>query len=306
MWISRLIRDGSGRIVDSTLEFAADHKRRTGERTGAIRNLLDEVSEREAAGADRVRRSVADSTESGPEPTAPPMTRVRKELGVPDLTSMPDLRTFLRGSAADNKRLEAILSGLNHRYGPYDVHIAKADYLDDGNGFTYHASIRDPTRGTTPAESIVGILERKISVDDQGRIVVENRMMDLDEDATGQGFATAFNSAMETYYRRSGVDRVTVFATDDGGYVWARAGYDFDTSPGRLESSVSSITDNIRSIYNECSDADRAQLDDMLSRFEGRVIEYPSPSELAALTGDDPKLGKKVMVETAWYGVRVL
>ncbi|SUD48414.1 Uncharacterised protein [Nocardia otitidiscaviarum] len=304
MWISRLIRDSSGRIVHSFVEFAEHSKTFTDDKTGKLRNLLDGADVQDAQGADRIRKSINGGAEGGSEPPSvasfmQPHTSGRN-LYIPDLSSMPPLGEFIRGSPADGKKLLASLSGLNRRYGPYDVHIAQAKYLDDAVGFNYHASIRDPDNG------IVGILERKIYQDDKGRIVVDNRVMDLDEDATGQGFATAFNSAMEGYYRRSGVDRITVFATDDGGYVWARAGYDFDTNPDLLKESVSSITDKIRNIYNNCSPADRVQLDDMLRRFEGRVIEYPSPNELASLTGDDRELGKTLMKNTAWYGVRVL
>jgi hypothetical protein len=295
VWISRLIRDGSGRVVDSLLEFAEDSKNRTNTNTGGLRALLDEVAVRQSYSSDKVKESV------GEPPAGTPATPIRgRTLHTPDLSAMPTLDNFIRGSAADDGKLKATLSALNQRYGPYDVHIAQANYLRDGSGFKLYASVRDPDKG------MIGILERKIYHDEQGRIVVHNTVMDLDDEATGKGFATAFNSAMESYYRRSGVDRVTVFATDDGGYAWARAGYDFDLRPERIESSVSSITTKIRAIYDSCSPADRSQLDDLLRRFEGRTIGYPTPNELASLTGDDRELGRTLMKGTAWYGVRVL
>ncbi|MEU2178905.1 hypothetical protein ABZ552_32255 [Nocardia sp. NPDC019219] len=303
MWISRLVRDASGRIVDSFLEYAEHNKAVTGDRTGKVRDLLEEMGAQDERGAARIRTSTghaASGSQTTSSTSSTPTRTSGRKLEIPDLSSIPPLERFIRGSSADDEKLLATLSALNRRYGPYDVHIAQANYLDDAEGFKYHASIRDPDKG------MVGILERKIYKDEQGRIVVENRVMDLDDDATGKGFATAFNSAMEGYYRRSGVDRLKVFATDDGGYAWARAGYDFDTSPGLIESSVSSITDKIRKIYDQCSPADRVQLDDILRRFGGRVIEYPSPNELASLTGDDHQLGKTLMKGTAWYGVRVL
>ncbi|MGW5388505.1 hypothetical protein [Nocardia sp. NPDC003963] len=296
VWISRLIRDGSGRVVRSVVEFAENNKAITSGNTGRIRNLLDDVSAREAHGAAQVDKSVGNTI-----PGSPAIPASRRKLHIPDLSAMPSLRTFMRGGPADEGRLKAILSGFNQRYGLFDVHVAQAGYLRDRPGFDYHASVR------APGEGMIGMLQRKIYYDEQGKIVVENVMMDLfGKDATGKGFATSFNSAMESYYRRCGVDRIKVFATDDGGYVWARAGYEFDLTPEKLESSVSSITTKIRTIYNDCSDAERIELDDMLSRFERkRVVDYPTPNELASL-GHDGALGERLMKDTAWHGVRVL
>ncbi|WP_157110166.1 hypothetical protein [Nocardia anaemiae] len=303
MWISRLFRDGSGRIVKSVLEYAEKNKELTTDKTGKIRRLLDEVDARDVDGSSRVRKSIGDGVGSTAETPSTSLARPSvsdRKFATPDLSSIPPLGDFIRGAAADDKNLLATLSGFNGRYGPYDVRVSVANYLHDAEGFTYHASVWDPDKG------MIGILERKIYRDEHSRIVVENRMMDLDEDATGKGFGTAFNYAMESYCRRSGADRMTVLATDAGAYSMARAGYDFDPTPELLKSSVSSITNKINSIYPDCTPADRALLDDVLRRFQGRVIEYPSPSELAALTGEDRELGRTLMKGTAWHGLRVL
>jgi hypothetical protein len=35
-------------------------------------------------------------------------------------------------------------------------------------------------------------------------------------------------------------------------------------------------------------------------------VDFPSPSELAALVGDDPGLGKTLMTGSTWHGVKLL
>ncbi|WP_157120663.1 hypothetical protein [Nocardia fusca] len=107
VWISRLIRDGSGRVVRSVLEFAEDSKSRTTKNTGDFRALLDDAAVRESYGSDQVKESVGE-----PSAGAPAAPIRGKKLHTPDLSAMPTLDNFIRGSAADDGKLKATLSVL--------------------------------------------------------------------------------------------------------------------------------------------------------------------------------------------------
>lgn len=80
----------------------------------------------------------------------------------------------------------------------------------------------------------VGVIEREFTRDPEGEIVVRNNAMILEGNAKGNGFAAAFTPRLEDYYRRSGADRIEVYAAlEDGGLVWARQDFRWDPDPAR-------------------------------------------------------------------------
>ncbi|MFD0364058.1 hypothetical protein ACFQZZ_21645 [Nocardia sp. GCM10030253] len=198
----------------------------------------------------------------------------------------------------------------NNYDGRCRLRITEASYVDDvtddlhrrqRTGFTFSGVISDE-RGV-----VVGDLQRKIYTDSQGKIVVKNELMVLGEQARGKRISTTLSSGLEDIYRSNNVDRIEVAAMKDGGYAWARAGFDFDPDPGRLRASVRSIERRIAEVSADASPADQALLAGFSERFGRTPAEYPSPSELASLTGvDDLELGKTLMTGSTWHGVRVL
>lgn len=223
----------------------------------------------------------------------------------PNLASVPGVDELLRVPTLDNRRLRSDLSGLERRYGPFHLRLTDVSYFGPTSaggppvsGFRINAAVLDD------AGRQVGRVERHINVKD-GRIVVFNAHMRLDEGARGQGFSRAFTGAMNDYYRRSGVDRIEIFAVQDGSVAWARAGFDFDRDPDRMKRTISSIREQAAAIRADCSRSDRALLDETLNRFKGKG-GYPTARDLVELAGDDPQLGVKLMSGTSWHGVQRL
>lgn len=231
----------------------------------------------------------------------------RSRTAGPDLSSVPGVDELLRVTTLDNRRLREQLSGLEQQYGPYRLRLTDAAYFGPTgsgagpavSGFRFNGEIIDG------AGKRVGRLERHIYTE-HGRTVAFNAHMRLEQPARGKGFSSAFTAAINDYYRRSGVDRIKIFAVQDGSVAWARAGFDFDRDPEKLARAVSSIKERAAAIYPDCSPADRKQLNEIMRRFKGANSRYPTASELIELTGDDPELGVNLMKGTSWHGVRML
>ncbi|MFE7798713.1 hypothetical protein [Nocardia sp. NPDC057440] len=231
--------------------------------------------------------------------------------GITDLSHMPPLGDLLdkaQTGKVDDLELTRAFKGLERQYGPYRVADVRAwseeGWTDDAKRYLFmEAKIRD----SDGAE--VGKLLRNFERDSEGKLVAINEIMELEEHARGKGFSTVFSASVENYYRRSGVDRIELRAEDDGGYVWAKAGYDWDPDPHKLAKSVDYIQQRIDKVIADGrvpSDADVALLEGIKQRFRGPVIGFPSPQELALLAGDDPKLGDTVMRGSIWFGMKKL
>ncbi|MBF6302935.1 hypothetical protein IU459_36285 [Nocardia amamiensis] len=132
--------------------------------------------------------------------------------------------------------------------------------------------------------------------------------MKADVQAWMKGFGIGVPRAMDRHYRQSGVDRIEVRTAREGGVVGALAGFDFIPDQPFLSASINSIRGRIDSIYSCCSNAAREQLDVILNSSDGPVAGYPSPNELANLTGDSDEtaLGRRLTKDSIWYGMKVL
>lgn len=143
-----------------------------------------------------------------------------------------------------------------------------------------------------------------------------------DRDLRGQGFAGAFNAHLEASYRASGVKRITLTASlDNGGYAWARAGYDWQaewtaaniaTSLKRLVELFEHSPGDYRGRdVREAIAAAKALLKRMDEEPFGSV-GFPTPYELSQLGRwpgagrDDLWLGKQALLGRTWEGVKPL
>ena len=146
--------------------------------------------------------------------------------------------------------------------------------------------------------------------DDEGRLVVENERLELEDFAQRRGFSTALSKELEHYYRRSGVDLMTVQATEIGGYTWAREGFDLDPDPVLLQRSLDNVRRRIQGLIADTGTdpADRQLLRQIYDRLKEDSLGKgcPTPKELADLRGVDTKLGEKVMIGIDWHGIRWL
>ncbi len=296
-------------------------RRTGGQLSGTLGELAAQVTaaRRSYGGADRdgyqrvaSAQHPGDTHRSGTS-SGPPGMRIP----ITDLSHMPPVGGLYdsarRGELGDHD-LTRELRGLQRRYGPYHVVNINAWYerswtLDDGSTspakVTFVGEIRDD------AGSDAGSLLYSVFRDDDGNLVVANELTELQKGFTGQGFSTAFSASTEDYFRRSGVDRLQVTASmTDGGVAWAKAGYDWDLTPANLDESVRNMRLRIDRFLTgdlgPLTQRDAALLRDMRARFEGRVVEFPSPQELVMLAGDNPKLGEKLMRGSYWHGMKKL
>lgn len=169
----------------------------------------------------------------------------------------------------------------------------------------------------------VGSFIRTLRVEDDGKLVAHHSSLSLDSSVQGSGFAARFNAQMFDYYRRSGVDRVTVFANDDiGGYTWAAQGFDFAT-PAAANTFRLEMRSRLRNEFTGPNLMNRALdlnttpdvLDDDITAFEdllrradnGEHITAQQFSQVGRKPGQGGRdamwLGKKLMLGTGWNGV---
>lgn len=298
--IADLLQKAKGGItrVDEAIRTNVRFRR---EVNNGLRNVATRAEAGDLEGGLQIRAAgnEADAPSGIPERMGAPVETGRE---IPDLSSMPPVGELLQVTTPNNARLLGQLSGLNQKYGPYRIKIGDANYLTHSaeDGFAFMGSVYDDDG------NVVGIFGRKIYKDRKGNIVVYNNSLLLMGKAQRKGFATAFNTAMENYYRRSGVHRIELHAAQDGSYAFARQGFEFNRDRHLLRDSVKSIKTRINEIHEQCSPADQQLLSSVLERFDGRVKGYPSPRELATLTGENSKLGETLMKGAMWHGVKFL
>ncbi|MEV6798531.1 hypothetical protein AB0M91_09305 [Micromonospora rifamycinica] len=257
----------------------------------------------------------------------PPLPRRRDRPGVGQpTTSRPSARHLLdTGRAGEFDRLQqewaSVLdgsyAGLTVRTtgssafdwtpqpdGPeYPVVMANADILD-ANG------------------DHVGSLTRGISEDDTEAYALHAMLSIDDPELQGAGFARAFNSHLEDWYRQAGIRRIELEANIDvGGYAWARSGYDFKTPAaalkimGRLEEFLGRAERGALDIPEDRIDAQIEAAEALLERIRTAAfgsVDYPSAYEVSQLGRwpgagrDDVWIGKATLLGSSWEGVKPL
>ncbi|MGH3858236.1 phage minor capsid protein [Actinokineospora sp.] len=171
-----------------------------------------------------------------------------------------------------------------------------------------------------------------------GDLSVEHSYLYLYPQHQGQGFAKAFNGFLYDWYRASGVKYVKVHANIDvGGYTWATQGFDFEDAGSaegileRLQDEVESVQEAIRSTRGRTKaarpgDQELAAVEASLDRSQAQVDaarhilaradehrfgtdHYPSAFEISQCgryEGAKEWIGRRVMLDSDWYGVRWL
>lgn len=305
--LTRLTRSESEGYADKSTSASEFVLRGLEEKTGAdgagehvVERTVDELRAAEFGNGDTGTEKQADREDVAGWRTDDPMAK-------------PTLGELLRAEDPDNRQLLRLyLSRMFDKdFGEYRLRITDARYVSDSgvdlrrmqrSGITFSGVISDD-RGTPVAD-----LERKIFTDADGLIVVRNDLMVVGSERNRQmGISSDVNTGLEDVYRRNNVHRMEVRAMEDGGYVWARAGYDFDRHPSRLPSSIFSLQHRIDTVAVTATSGDK----EILARIRERLgrpdaVDFPSPSELAALVGDDPGLGKTLMTGSTWHGVKLL
>lgn len=162
----------------------------------------------------------------------------------------------------------------------------------------------------------VGTAERTLVIDSDGSASVYHNLMEIDEENRGTGFSTEFSAAAEELYKKLGIDAIRLQASWDGSYVWAKAGYQWDTEKGNKGVVLGSIRSQIRSAIetarNDGRLRDSDNLQDLLDRLTDLDMEdpnFPTPLEIASLKSEDPdrpNFAYDFMYNTDWRGIKRL
>lgn len=152
----------------------------------------------------------------------------------------------------------------------------------------------------------MGEFQRKFFIDDDGSLVVEHALLQIDESVQGTGFSKAFNKQAEDFYISHGVEGVDIHAAlDVGGYAWAKQGFDWAPKGG----ATSSVKDRFDGVLSDRSLPPRlrASGEDIRRRLDLRSYDpdYPSPREVASwgyVRNAPTWPGKEVMLGSDWFG----
>ncbi|MEU4229531.1 hypothetical protein AB0F17_34985 [Nonomuraea sp. NPDC026600] len=151
----------------------------------------------------------------------------------------------------------------------------------------------------------VGRTERKWIRNADGTMYAYNKYLELDEHARGGGFAPVWGAYLEQIYWESGFDRVEVLAAlEDGGYVWASAGFDF-----KAASDARELMERLSRLLTQDDPpwpaAVRSAARALLARAERHAFGepgFPSARELSQL-GRQP--GQNIR-EHSWLGMALM
>lgn len=305
---------------------------------------LKRLRYREQIGAGNLPPAQARSKTPPPPPAPPPPTPKPKPKPTPppvaprplieiDPKTGPRIDDLIPTGRPDETQVAAIQEAI------------RAWLSRDFGGFTIAPEQINPSRNfVTVAGKILtsdgdkaGTFTRILMRGDN-ELSVEHSYLHLYAEYQGQGFAKAFNGFLYDWYRASGVKYVRVHANIDvGGYTWATQGFDFEDDGSaenileRLQRQAEAVQENIwdeRGRINTARPDDhklaeieaslkrsQAQVDaarDILARADEHRFgtdHYPSAFEISQCgryEGAEDWIGRRVMLNSDWHGVRWL
>lgn len=175
--------------------------------------------------------------------------------------------------------------------------------MTSGGAVVVYGNLYDDATG-----GALGRFERKFTMGEFGVPEVEHVWFKIeDAGARGTGFGTRFIQQSEGYYISQGFSRITVHAgLEDGGYTWARAGFDWNYTDG---DPFGSVVDKINYFRTD----DQAIIGTIgawgSAMFYGDEDLVPTPMEIAMLgytPGAETWPGREIMSGTHWYGEKPL
>lgn len=197
---------------------------------------------------------------------------------------------------------------LQGEYGKSGVHVEDVEAYFDGDLLNLRGNFIDREG------MLSGHFERSIWPNE-----ASHDLLTIDAEHQGKGIATDFNGRMEDWYAHNGISQVKVHAAmQNGGYTWARAGYDWE-KPQAGKFHPDFFTDmrqhmlDTAKVYRAKGDtatADRLQAIQtqfVLGVASGDYSKMPHPWELANMKASDgTPIGKTLLVGTNWHGVKQL
>jgi hypothetical protein len=155
-----------------------------------------------------------------------------------------------------------------------------------------------------------------------GAIEVDHTVLKLEPEFQEKGVGSDFYMNTENKYIVNGYEKIRVHAgLEQGGYVWAKAGFSYDDGSVLDEVDRKENISNVKSHWesskyklNSKAGYDYAneekRYDAVIQRFEtgkSNVNKIPSLYELANYKLlDGTRIGKDIMQSSTWYGVKYL
>jgi predicted ABC-type ATPase len=164
---------------------------------------------------------------------------------------------------------------------------------------------------------VVGEFSREFRLDEDGRLSVYHSLLRITDDSyKGTGFGSEFTKQSDDFYRRMGVESVSVHAAWDGSYFWAIQGFEWDVeyAGGDKYDILSGVPGNLQMALEDAKADGRTKdvekLQDIIERMAGLEIDdpnFPSVLEIAKLQSEDPALNdrkwmKEILYNTLWHG----
>ena len=157
-------------------------------------------------------------------------------------------------------------------------------------------------------------LDVKLGVDENGKptkeTFVKNEILKVFGNKKKKGFASAYNRYMENWYIANGIDKVKVYAAGggswQGAFVWALNGFDWDPNSNGAQNISRGLTANARTPEER---ALAAKITQRMIDAGGDPSMTPTPLEMALVgwyPGAENWLGKRVIIERSWEGVKHL
>lgn len=157
-------------------------------------------------------------------------------------------------------------------------------------------------------------LDVKLGFDENGNATrdtyVKNEILKVFGNKKKKGFASAYNRYMENWYIANGIDKVKVYAAGggawQGAFVWALNGFDWDPNSNGAQSIARAISSQARTPEEREL---AAKLTQKMIAAGGDPSMTPTPLEMALIgwyPGADNWLGKRVIIERSWEGVKHL
>lgn len=287
-------------MVIGALQRAERRRRRAIEAGGGTEAMAARAQERRAAAGQALETILSEAQGTGSI----------AHKGPKSIDDMPGIQHLL-SNQSNQALLEQTAKMLEGEYGTSGLKLTGMRFIPMSEN-----TIRLEGHIETKRGAAAGRITRTLRSDDEGKLVVDNDWLTLQDQYKGKGFASALYPALESWYSKSGVDRVTIHAAlEDGGYVWGKAGFDWDFGArGALDRAVDSIATRadgmsrgLGSRGRQLSEGDKAKLKDISDRLRlADKTKWPSPRELSTLSGDHENLGALLMRGTDWYGVKHL
>jgi hypothetical protein len=269
-------------------------------------------SARRTTEADRRAKESFDELGPGEDPTGmgdggePPPGRPAPGGG----ESLPDINGLIpdangTGLTPEQLRVE-LQSGVNGTYGN-GLRVQVTEVYPSAGNLSWDANILGPDG--TP----VGRMQRTFLRNADGTISVKHEILKIDDpNLRGGGFGKQFSGDMESWYRSSGVDRITLHAgKENGGYTWAKAGYEWAD-----EKSAKAILARLKAKVRENDPpltaqeiAETRRIIDQAGRTKFGSPDYPQPQDIARIGqsgGSADFFGKRALTGSSWNGVKPL